>query len=186
VTPWVMQTGLLPALTCQDMIDWASHGPALSAGTVTAEGIVDERVRRSRASFPLQAGRQHEAIDQADRWARMMADELGCILSLDGHAEWQYSRYEPGAYYAEHMDALHLGDRAPAGRKLSVVVQLTEAWEYTGGSLRLSHCTAPDRAELRERGTIIAFPSWLPHQVTPVEAGVRHSLVGWLHGPPWQ
>ena len=33
------------------------------------------------------------------------------------------------------------------------------------------------------QGTIIIFPSMLPHRVTPVTKGVRYSLVQWFSGP---
>jgi PKHD-type hydroxylase len=34
----------------------------------------------------------------------------------------------------------------------------------------------------REKGTVIMFPSYLLHRVTPVTKGVRKSLVLWVGG----
>jgi len=43
-----------------------------------------------------------------------------------------------------------------------------------------------NKKELRNRGTIIVFPSFLEHQVTPVTKGTRYSLVQWYSGPDWR
>jgi len=36
------------------------------------------------------------------------------------------------------------------------------------------------------KGSIIAFPSYILHQVTPVTKGVRKSAVLWLSGPAFK
>jgi PKHD-type hydroxylase len=41
------------------------------------------------------------------------------------------------------------------------------------------------RALVRAQGTMVLFPSFLVHRVTPVRAGTRYAIVGWLHGPPF-
>ena len=38
----------------------------------------------------------------------------------------------------------------------------------------------------REQGSIIIFPSFVYHQVTPVTRGLRQSLVGWIAGPTFR
>jgi len=40
--------------------------------------------------------------------------------------------------------------------------------------------------EARKKGSIIVFPSFNWHQVTPVTRGVRYSLVTWHLGQPWK
>ena len=39
------------------------------------------------------------------------------------------------------------------------------------------------KEQLRQKGTIIIFPSFIRHRVTPVTKGVRKSLVVWVDGP---
>ena len=79
----------------------------------------------------------------------------------------------------------------PMQRKLSLVVQLTEPSLYTGGELQLDpsavggESMVPEAAQLKELGTLIVFPSFLRHRVTPVEDGIRHSLVSWYLGNPF-
>ena len=36
------------------------------------------------------------------------------------------------------------------------------------------------------QGTMIFFPSFLMHRVTPVKQGTRYSLVSWFLGPPFK
>jgi PKHD-type hydroxylase len=38
----------------------------------------------------------------------------------------------------------------------------------------------------RARGTVIAFPSYVLHRVTPIIAGTRKSLVVWITGPKFR
>lgn len=90
----------------------------------------------------------------------------------------EYSSQESG-HYDWHVD-IGDGDLART-RKLSISVQLSEPTDYEGGNLDcLIHrtvVTAP-----KERGTVIIFPSFMTHRVTPVTTGVRRSLVLFIHG----
>lgn len=77
-------------------------------------------------------------------------------------------------------------------RKLSMTVQLTDPDEYKGGDFEIDR--GPHYgisryykvSEIAQRGSIIVFPSFVPHQVTPVTEGVRESLVMWSIGPRWK
>ena len=66
-------------------------------------------------------------------------------------------------------------------RKLSVTVQLSDPAGYQGGDLVLMSPRGWAKAS-RERGSVVAFPSYVWHQVIPVREGVRYSLVQWALG----
>ena len=74
-------------------------------------------------------------------------------------------------------------------RKLSVTISLTDSETYEGGNWgehaetksRFHECT-----EIRPRGSVIVFPSYYHHQVTPVTKGTRYSLVIWYYGKPFR
>jgi PKHD-type hydroxylase len=77
-------------------------------------------------------------------------------------------------------------------RKISMTINLTLPSEYEGGNLkfdfgphshgdRFHNCT-----EIRPQGSIIVFPSFINHQVTPVTKGTRYSLVLWSNGKPFK
>jgi PKHD-type hydroxylase len=68
-------------------------------------------------------------------------------------------------------------------RKLSVVIQLSDSQDYEGGDFELDSWCPPLPAEdIRTKGAIIVFPSFLRHRVTPVTKGIRRSLVSWIEG----
>jgi len=67
-------------------------------------------------------------------------------------------------------------------RKLSMVIQLSDPNEHTGGDLVLYMNETPTIIE-KKKGRIVFFPSHVLHEVTPVTSGTRMSLVGWISGP---
>ena len=77
-------------------------------------------------------------------------------------------------------------------RKLSMTLNLTEPTDYTGGDLKFDFGPHAGRGrfktckEIRPRGSIIIFPSFMHHQVTPVTKGTRYSLVIWSLGKPFR
>jgi PKHD-type hydroxylase len=70
-------------------------------------------------------------------------------------------------------------------RKLSFSVQLSASEDYDGGDLELWVANRP-QAAVRERGALIAFPSFTLHRVAPVTRGTRWSLVAWILGNRWR
>ena len=40
--------------------------------------------------------------------------------------------------------------------------------------------------DFKNAGSVIVFPSFMEHQVTPVTKGTRYSLVAWFVGPPFK
>lgn len=117
------------------------------------------------------------------RMTRLVADANRDVFrfALDGFEEQlQLAAYGPGHFYDWHVDR---GRGATASRrKLTVAVQLTDPAAYTGGELELNADGHPFNAP-NTRGTAVAFAANTLHRVAPVIAGLRHSLVGWVHGP---
>ena len=74
-------------------------------------------------------------------------------------------------------------------RKLSLICNLTDPKEYKGGNLFINfphpnsaHSTRYQLNFMKQKGSIIVFPSFLWHKVSPVTKGIRHSLVCWMNG----
>ena len=103
---------------------------------------------------------------------------------LRGFSEnFQYTVYHgsEGGHYDWHVDHGPLA----VPRKLSMTVQLTDPSEYQGCELQF--CAGGDiEIAPRERGTVVAFPSYVLHRVTPVISGTRRSLVVWTTGPKFR
>ena len=77
-------------------------------------------------------------------------------------------------------------------RKISMTVNLNNPQDYEGGNLKfdLGPHFKGERFkvfdDMRTQGSVIIFPSFMYHCVTPVTSCTRYSLVLWLLGKPWQ
>lgn len=77
-------------------------------------------------------------------------------------------------------------------RKISMTLNLTDPTKYEGGNLKfdLGPHMRGNRFKVcddsRSQGSIIVFPSFTYHCITPVTSGTRYSLVFWCLGKPWQ
>ena len=119
--------------------------------------------------------------------------------------EWDYSEscqftiYKKGQYYGWHSDSwykpyMEEGPTKGKIRKLSVTVTLSDPKEYKGGELEFDFRQYdPDKprkirtcTEIFPKGSVVVFPSFVWHRVKPVTQGVRHSLVLWSLGYPFQ
>lgn len=151
---------------CDDVV---SLFPPVKTGLV--EG--PSKARNNRSSFlgtgtddgPL----KHKLTEAIDR-----ANLAVYRFDLNGMERLQLSEYENGEEYGWHLDIA--SERSL--RKLSVVVQLSDPNDYDGGDLEFWGTGTADK----KQGTLIAFPSYLLHRVTPVTRGVRRSLVAWAVG----
>jgi hypothetical protein len=109
-------------------------------------------------------------VDAANRsWWRLDLEVL--TLSL--------ARYPLHAMHREHQD-MHPGSMQ---RKLALSIQLSDPADYDGGDLML-RCWHEEVRMPRHRGTVVAFPGWTSHRVTPVERGERWALIVWAWGRP--
>ena len=108
---------------------------------------------------------------------------------IDGIEALQFTEYPAGeGYYKPHLDwgAGSIYGRNDICLKISFSVQLSDPTTYDGGDFRICDNKPFPSETLREFGTIIVFPSWMLHEVTPVTRGTRRSLVGWCVGPDFR
>ena len=109
-------------------------------------------------------------------------NDLVYRLDVTGISEMlQYTVYDAGegGHYDWHVDH---GAVTPMPRKLSLVLQLSEPEEYKGCELQI-HAANQIGTPPKERGTVILFPAYVLHRVTPIVSGTRKSLVSWVSGP---
>ena len=148
---------------------------------------VDERVRRAidvEVDPATVAEVEHALADARPR----IADFFG--MPLIGQEGPGFLRYPCGGHYRLHCDT------APQWsgeflRRISVVLFLSSAGKGDGaagegGSLRLH--SWPDGHEKSLPldippviGTLVAFPSTIPHEVLLVTAGIRDAVVDWFY-----
>ncbi len=88
-----------------------------------------------------------------------------------------------GDFYDWHIDIGRSG--LAKSRKLSMIIQLSKSKDYSGGDLEINYGGTAHSMD-REIGTLIAFPSFALHRVTPIRMGERLSMAIWAHGPVFQ
>lgn len=144
----------------------------------------------------------HPFIHDANRLA-------GWNFDWDWSESCQFTKYGVGQYYGWHCDSWEEPYKRPQNadgtwpmdhgkiRKLSVTISLCDPSEYVGGNLEFDFRNSMDTewkkgkttkecVEIRPRGSIIVFPSFVWHRVTPVTKGTRYSLVIWNLGYPFR
>lgn len=128
-----------------------------------------------------------------ERFAKTISDINNRFYGFDltGFDAIQYTEYgEEGAKYDWHMDTITGGAKGSnmvQTRKLSIIMPLSSSTEYEGGEFQIQTGLPEDPLIVeQERGTVIAFPSFMLHRVTPIVKGVRRSLVIWVVGPKFK
>lgn len=167
-----------------DLIE--AHGASLTPAKAELAGRKDnvDHLRVTRVAW----------IDRDHRTKWLYARIEQAVLELNrrlyrfdlyGLSEsFQYTVYESseGGHYDWHCD---IGATAEP-RKISLTLQLSEPDAYEGGDLLLEGGTGSPMRAQKTRGSLVAFPSYMMHRVTPVTAGTRKSLVVWVAGPPFR
>ena len=114
--------------------------------------------------------------------------------------DWQFTMYrDKGDHFKEHQDQSvshklniyhnnmdqkeHLKYRY---RKISCSIQLSDPKTYEDCKLQIRNSNESMMAPPNEQGSIVCFPSYAHHIVTPLTSGVRYAMVGWFHGPHWR
>lgn len=144
---------------------------------------VYEKFRITRTSWILPNAETNWLFQRLQAVASDLNDNA-YQFDLRGFAEnFQYTVYQgdESGHYDWHVDQ----GPFPAPRKLSLSLQLSDASAYEGCDLQFQAGYRIETAP-RERGTVIAFPSYVLHRVTPITAGTRKSLVVWITGPKFR
>jgi PKHD-type hydroxylase len=123
----------------------------------------------------------------------------GWNFQWDWSESCQFTKYKKGQFYDWHCDSWDKPYNRPNEpninykiRKLSVTCSLSDPKEYEGGELQfqLRNKKDPNKiltcSEILPRGSIVVFPSFVWHRVTPVTKGTRYSLVVWNLGYPFR
>jgi PKHD-type hydroxylase len=96
------------------------------------------------------------------------------IIDQDFPQVFKYSEKE---YYDWHFD---LNIMMPS-RKITFIINLTDPAEYQGGVIEFLNIDTAD-ANINEQGSCLIFPSYIPYRITPIKKGIKHILVGHIHG----
>ena len=101
-------------------------------------------------------------------------------FDIDFIEPYELKFYPLGGHYSRHIDNYHAMD-IPTDRKISMILQLSDENEYSGGNLTIVNKRAP-----RKKLSMTFFPSFYPHGVDAVTRGSRWVLISWAWGPYWR
>lgn len=186
---------------CDDIIKLADT-KMKSLGTIS--GVENKKKTKKNLEKLLKA-RNSTVAWLNEPWIYNEIHQL--LIKANRDAEWnfqfdyseslQFTVYEKGQFYKWHQDSydsVMYNKNNPNFngkiRKLSVSISLNDSSEYTGGRLQfLDRQGFKQRTitckEILSKGSMVAFPSFMWHRVTPVKKGVRKSLVMWSLGKPF-
>jgi PKHD-type hydroxylase len=161
--------------------------------SLISDGSGSDAIRKSKSSFLRPFDNNlwfFERIMSAANWA----NELFFQFDLYGFSSAQYTEYgSEGDFYGWHKDLLFNPNAADLqstiqSRKLSASVILSHRDEYLGGEFHVERDPENNAVTAipQNIGSIIFFPSFVDHQVTPVTYGTRKSLVIWIEGPKFK
>jgi len=160
----------------------------LIQGSIESPNIEDKGYRVNKIAW-VGRGEKDSFIGHLIWQQFVEVNRLNFGFDIQCIPEIQYTVYESdnNGHYDWHYDC-EFNKLSPYDRKLTFILQLSDSDEYEGGNLLIDkvYDTPPDRDELREKGTMLVFPSFVRHKVTPVTKGVRRSLVAWAHGPKFR
>lgn len=143
---------------------------------------LNEKKRKTNISW---AEPGTEIFDTVYDYIKAANEGGGWYYDISGMEPVQIGQYTDGGYYGWHSD---MDNPCVEGyqRKLSCSVQLSDPDTYEGGDLILENTQGTQFVAPRQKGSVIVFPSFLKHRVTPVTKGVRYSAVGWMRGPAFK
>ena len=166
---------------CQKIIDYAGRFEKIDAN-IRNESELNFKIRESKIVW-ITPDPEIDWVYQKLTYIITGLNENYFKFDLFGFTEgFQFTEYNaPSGHYGKHIDSIFNG----VVRKLSFVLQLSDPKDYEGGELQIYISDTPDTMK-KEQGTVIAFPSYTLHQVTPITKGRRYSLVGWITGKPFK
>ena len=171
--------------TAEELDFITNTGDVLGQGKATIQGAVQDdsydSVRITRTAWIHHDPKTNWLYERLMQIGGHLND-LVYRLDVTGISEMlQYTVYDAdeGGHYDWHVDH---GAVTPMPRKLSLVLQLSDPQDYEGCELQI-HAANQIETPPKERGTVILFPAYVLHRVTPVISGRRKSLVSWVSGP---
>ena len=158
-------------------------------GNRNGRGIIDSSIRSTDVHFAS----EEWIYDLTEPYLIEANKNAGWNYDISGIEPYQIGKYSAdiSGHYGWHQDSLgswnsinNTSNKNLNGktRKISMSLVLSDPDEYEGGQLEIWGKSI----DVYKKGSIIFFPSWMPHRVTPVTKGTRYSLVMWFIGAPFK
>ena len=197
-------SGVLTPRFCDEVIQYALQQKETMART---GGYGDRKLKEDEVKN-MQRKRKSDLVWLNDKWiykelhpyVHEANRAAGWNFDWERSESCQFTKYKLNQYYDWHCDSWDKPyqrddiNHPEHGRirKLSMTCQLTDGSEYKGGDLEFDFRNTDEGSqpriceEIRKKGSVIIFPSFVWHRVKPVTAGTRYSLVVWHIGRPFR
>ena len=200
---WYFQSAIPPKI-CDDIIEYGKSQQEQIALTgdykpdsVSKDDIKDVSKKRKSNIVWMDDPWIYKEIHPLVHAANQNA---GWNFQWDFSESCQFTKYKLNQFYDWHCDSWNKPYDKPNEpnshgkiRKLSVTVSLSDETEYEGGDFEFDFRSADDGSnqpqickEIKPKGSVVVFPSFVWHRVKPVISGTRYSLVMWNLGQPWK
>ncbi len=203
---WYFQSALPPRI-CDEIIEYGL-GQQEQVALTGAQGNVDGKDLCEKDIKELHKKRKSNVAWMNDRWIykeiqpyiQMANKGAGWNFDWNFSESCQFTKYKLNQFYDWHCDSNELPydrpdepDKHGKIRKLSTTVSLVDGSEYEGGDFEFDFRNNDDGSniprvceEIKPKGSIVVFPSFVWHRVKPVTSGTRYSLVIWNLGWPFK
>ena len=197
-------SGVLTPKFCDDVIEYAKSQKEVMART---GGYGDRKLKKEEV-LDLKRKRNSDLVWLNDTW--IYKELHPYVHEANKNAGWnfdwnrsescQFTKYKLNQFYDWHCDSWDRPydkpddpDRHGKIRKLSCTVSLSDGNEYEGGEFEFDMRNTDKGTnqpyvcnEIKPKGSIVVFPSFVWHRVKPVTSGTRYSLVIWNLGWPYK
>ncbi len=195
---WFWQS-VIPSKDCDDIIKHGLSKQETKGWTGTAAKPTSEEVAKNIRQSNVSWLDDPWIYNIIQPFVKTANESAGWNFDWDWSETIQFTKYKLNQFYDWHQDASdepypesNGPNQAGKIRKLSIIVTLVDGSEYDGGDLQINfrHRSKIDEiksiTEIRPKGSVIVFPSYIFHRVTPVTRGTRYSLVNWNIGYPYR
>ena len=199
---WYFQSAI-PERICDEIVRYGKEQDKEIALTGNSEkdNLTNSELKN------IQKKRKSDVVWMSDKWIykeiqpyiHQANTSAGWNFEWDWSESCQFTEYKKGQFYDWHCDSYIEPYNQPEDhnthgklRKLSMTISLSDSSEYEGGDLEFDFRDTDKGSqprvceEIRAKGSVIVFPSFVWHRVTPVTEGTRHSLVCWNLGYPFK
>ena len=193
---WYFQS-VIPPKICDDIIE---YGKSQQEQIALTGGYDPEKVSEDDIK-DVSKKRKSNIVWMNDRWIyneihpyiHTANKNAGWNFQWDFSESCQFTKYKLDQFYDWHCDSWSKPynrpeepDRHGKIRKLSVTISLSDENDYEGGDFEFDFrnddkgSNQPQLCkEIRPKGSVVVFPSFVWHRVKPVTSGTRYSLVIW-------
>ena len=183
---WLYFKGALDSDWCDEFVKYCTKQYEPQPATIGFKNDLTKSDYRECDIRWLEPNIETELVDTLWRYVdRANRDSFDVDVRYINELQFTTYKGKNEGRYGWHHD-VDFKNPLPHHRKLSLTLQLSDPKDYEGGEFEFEKGIDELPIEVKEKGTVLIFPSFYQHQVKPVTSGTRHSLVTWVEGPHWR